>query len=126
MAYFLLLIGCFTTAYLFDILSVWKTGKNLLELQRESIKVMTASDYSDDQKQKILLSYSGKIFLLTLRIFVLFIVASMPLMVIVLFWNLLLKNQDFLRTIVSFNGLLLSTLAFLMYFFIKRMYGKKG
>ena len=105
MSYFLLFVVSITSASIFDALPVWKTGKNLLKLQRESLKVLTDSDYSDDQKQKILLSYSGKIFLLTLRLLILFFAASLPLALLIFIGSLISEKHNFSQILLSFNGI---------------------
>lgn len=123
MSHFLIfLVGVFSALF-FDLLPVVKNAGLIFELQRGSFRAMQDINLTDEQKQKILLVYSGKILLVTLKLLFLFCIILMP------FAGLVALSKFFTTTniesqLVSLTGISLSTLSFLFYFLLKKIYGK--
>ncbi len=125
MAYLLVLIFSFFTAFLFDFLSIIKASKYLFTIQRESFKVISDKQLTDDQKQKALLSYTSKIFLTSLKLLFFFLLVFSPFTFLVLFGHIITANNNFYALLISIDGILLTSLSFLIYFSIKKKYGRK-
>jgi len=125
MAYLLVLIFSFFTAFLFDFLSIIKASKYLFTIQRESFKVIADKTLTDDQKQKALLSYTSKIFLTSLKLLFFFLLVLSPFTFLVLYGHNYTATTDFYGVLVSLYGMLITSVSFLIYFSIKKKYGRK-
>ncbi len=125
MAYLLVLIFSFFTAFLFDFLSIIKESKYLFTIQRESFKVIADKTLTDDQKQKALLSYTSKIFLTSFKLLFFFLLVFSPFTFLALFGHIITATNNFYALLISIDGILLTSLSFLIYFSIKKKYGRK-
>ncbi len=123
---FIVLIFSFFTAFLFDFLSIFKASKYLFTIQKESFKVISDKQLTDDQKQKALLSYTSNIFLTSLKLLFFFLLVLSPFTFLVLYGqNYTTTNTDFYGVLVSLYGMLITSVSFLIYFSIKKKYGRK-
>ena len=121
---FILLIFSFFTAFLFDFLSIFKASKYLFTIQKESFKVISDKQLTDDQKQKALLSYTSKIFLTSLKLLFFFLLVLSPITFLVLYGHNY-TTTDFYGVLMSLYGMLITSVSFLIYFSIKKKYGRK-
>ncbi len=120
----LIIIASMVSAALFDMLPVLENSRIIFTLQKESIQIMSNAEFSDDQKQKILLSNSGKVFYVTLKLVLLFVLVLLPFTLLVAIGDWLSGNIIFYETIVSVKGIVLSSIAFVVYFLLKKGYGR--
>ena len=121
---FIVLIFSFFTAFLFDFLSIFKAIKYLFTIQKESFKVISDKQLTDDQKQKALLSYTSKIFLTSLKLLFFFLLVLSPFTFLVLYGHKY-TTTDFYGVLTSLYGMLITAVSFLIYFSIKKKYGRK-
>ena len=121
---FIVLIFSFFTAFLFDFLSIFKASKYLFTIQKESFKVISDKQLTDDQKQKALLSYTSKIFLTSLKLLFFFLLVLSPFTFLVLYGHKY-TTTDFYGVLMSLYGMLITAVSFLIYFSIKKKYGRK-
>ena len=63
----LIVLASLASIILINALPLIETFKDLLYFQKETIKVISKADFSDEKKQKILLVNSGKILFSTLK-----------------------------------------------------------
>jgi hypothetical protein len=117
-------IASIILAFVFDALPIWKISKSVLNLQKESFNLIYESKFSDEQKQKRLLSISGKILLSTFKLIGLFIIVALPFIGSIFIGNWISPAFNFTKDIISLKGILVSTFAFILYYFIKRNYGR--
>lgn len=120
----IVILVSFFTAFLFDFLSITKTVKYLFVIQRESFKVIADRTLTDDQKQKALLSYTLKIFLTSIKLLFLFFSVITPFTFLVLFGHFISKTNNFYGLLMSVSGILITSASFLIYFYIKKRYGR--
>ena len=121
---FIVLIFSFFTAFLFDFLSIFKASKYLFTIQKESFKVIADKTLTDNQKQKALLSYTSKIFLTSLKLLFFFLLVLSPFTFLVLYGHNY-TTTDFYGVLMSLYGMLITSVSFLIYFSIKKKYGRK-
>jgi hypothetical protein len=93
-------------------------------IARNSVQTIQSTGLNDNQKQKLLLANSGLMFLQSVKIFVLIlIVAAFGLLFSFLANVFNTGNQRFLMDYAeTWRGILLSILAFLSFFCIKKVY----
>jgi hypothetical protein len=119
-----LIIASLLSAILFDILPVFKTVKNIFNLQKESLKLFRDPKFSDEQKQKVLFRYSFKIFLLSIKQILMVSLALLPFFVLAFIEFVISKKCTFIDISTSFMGFFITLVTFAVYLLIKKGYGK--
>ena len=117
-------IASLISAFVFDALPIWEISKSVLNLQKESLKVIKESEFSDDQKQKQLLSISWKILFSTFKVIALFIIVALPFIGLIVIGKYLSETNNLMKEIISWKGICISVLAFVIYYFTKKSYGR--
>jgi hypothetical protein len=112
------------SAELFDTLPIIKNSKNVFILQKESIKVISSSELTDEQKQKMLLANSGKVFYITIKIISLLMLILFPFIGLIIIGDKFQEKGVFYETLISAQGLVLTSIAYLIYFLLKKGYGR--
>ena len=122
----LLLIATTTlvTAFLFDLLPISSIVKFIFEIQKESLKTIQNKGINDEQKQKILLAYSGQVSYSTIKLIILLCITISPFILLILTENWIYTAPSIGIILISLKGIILSSSVFLFYFLIKRWYGK--
>jgi len=121
---FILILGFgLLSALLFDILPIVKNSIFIFEIQRLSFSIIQDQKLTDKQKQKLLLTNSGKIFRVTLKLIFFFCVVLLPFAILVKLSSIF-STINIESILISLTGILLSTLAFISYFLLKKIYGK--
>jgi hypothetical protein len=123
MAYAIVFVVGIISAYLFDLMPVAKNTGLIFELQRKSISAIRKQYLTDEQKQGFLLISSGKLLLVTLKLIFLFGIAMLPFTIFALAGPALFKI-GFNEILLSASGIAISCLAFIFYFFVKKVYGR--
>jgi len=116
-----LLLACIT-----DILPFIKSARKITSLSQNSIKIIQSADIDDDQKQSALLKNSLAIFKESFKI-TLFTAILVGLLLLSLRISNFVEplNYDYLlEFLISVTGVLLSVVAFVSYFLIKKLYGR--
>lgn len=111
-------------ALLFDMLPISSIVKTIFELQKESLKTIQNKGIYDEQKQKLLLSYSGQVFYSTIKLILLLCISISPFILLILIENWICTAPSIGIILISLKGIILSSSVFLFYFLIKRWYGK--
>jgi len=122
----LILIGIASllSALIFDTLPIPKIGKSVLNLQKQSLKVITGSEHTDTEKQKMMFSISGQILYATIKLIFLFLLVALPVISLIVIGQWISVNNNFYHTLISPEGICISTLAFIVYYFIKKSYAR--
>jgi hypothetical protein len=120
----LIIIASLISASLFDALPILKTTRLVFNLQKESLKVIMDSRLRDEQKQKILLSLSGKILYTTIKLVMLVLIAVLPFIGLVFIGHCISEQSNLIDIVVSLKGICLTCLTFLLYYLIKKGIGK--
>jgi hypothetical protein len=119
----LILMASLISAVIFDFLPILKITYKLSAFSKESLEVMKSATLTDDEKQKNLLSISGKIFLSTIHLIGLFCIVILPFLLLFIIKNWISTDTFFLERITSLKGVAFSTLGFLLYYAVKKVYG---
>ena len=117
----LIIIASFLSAFLFDYLAEFNTFSVLISQQKESHKTLTNADLTDDEKQKMLLRSSGKIFLSAINLNVFIGIVCLPFIFLVFYigpW--MVKGINYFSYISSFKGIFISSSCFLLFYLIKK------
>ncbi len=122
----LILIGIASLlcALIFDALQIVKIGRFVLNLQKESLKVIIGSEFTDDEKQKILLTISGKILIATIKLIFLFVLVTLPMVSLPVIGLWMTDSINVFDILISIKGICISTLAFIVYYYIKKSYAR--
>lgn len=121
-----LFIVFFLLAFVTDILPFIKSARNITSLSQSSFKTIQSTDIDDDQKQSVLLKNSLGIFKESFKI-TLFTALLVGLLLLSLRASNFIKplNYDYLlEFLISVSGVVLSIVAFISYFVIKKLYGR--
>lgn len=121
MILFFIVLVSLISASLFDLLPIWENSKSVFILQKESFKVINNPEFSDDQKQKILLSFSGKILFATIKITIYIIITSLPFVCLVVVGHWVFDKTNIIGILLSIKGICLSSVTFLSYYFFKKI-----
>lgn len=124
MTLLIIILASILSAYLIDSLPIWKNTRKLAELQKKSFSVISDKTLQDDQKQKMLLNYSRKIFSGTILLFLLFILALIPFALVTAFAGISHISPAFNEMLFSFKGICISFTAFLVYYLVKLVYAR--
>lgn len=116
----------FITGFLVDVLPFLKIIKTVSELSKKSVATIQSTDLDDDAKQKALLSCSVGIFKESFKIA--FYTLLIFGVVYVLFWLSKffppLSEDALIDYSITWTGIIVSLVAFFIYFFIKKLYVK--
>jgi len=112
------------SALIFDALPILKIGKCVLNLQKESLKVIVGSEFTDDEKQKKLFAISGKILLATIQLILLFVLVSLPLLSLPVIGLWMSNTINVFDILISIRGISVSTLACIVYYYSKKSYAR--
>jgi hypothetical protein len=119
-----IIIASLISAYLFNALPVYKIAILILNLQKESFKVIKDNGLTDEQKQRMLLAYSGRILLSTTKEVFLIVFSILPFFCSEIIWYLILARNDFLKILVSVEGICITSLTYILFYIIKKFYGR--
>ncbi len=122
MEFLVIFITGLLSAFLSDFLPVVKNTNLIFKLQVRSISVIYNKELIDEQKRKILLSNSGKILCITIKLVLYFFIVFLPFSLLVFIGNHFTAIA-FEKVLLSFLGILIITVAFLGYHIVKRGYG---
>ena len=122
----LILIGItsMVSALIFDALPILEIGKFILDLQKESFKIIIGSEFTDDEKQNKLLVISGKILLATIKLIFLFVLIALPLLSLPVIGHWISDSINVFDTLISVEGICISILAFFVYYYSKKSYAR--
>jgi hypothetical protein len=120
----LIVLASLASIILINALPLIETFKDLLYFQKETIKVISKADFSDEKKQKILLVNSGKILFSTLKQIIYIIIAMLPIAGLWLIGNWFFKELNLQENIVSIKGACLTIITFILFYLIKKLYVK--
>ncbi len=122
----LILIGItsMVSALIFDALPILEIGKFILDLQKESLKIIIGSEFTDDEKQNKLLVISGKILLATIKLIFLFVLIALPLLSLPVIGHWISDSINVFDTLISVEGICISILAFFVYYYSKKSYAR--
>ena len=122
----LILIGItsMVSALIFDALPILEIGKFILDLQKESLKIIIGSEFTDDEKQNKLLVISGKILLATIKLIFLFVLVTLPMVSLPVIGLWMTDSINVFDILISIKGICISTLAFIVYYYIKKSYAR--
>jgi hypothetical protein len=121
-----LYIVFFAIAWLVDHLPFFPLIKNISLLSQGSMRIIKSNDIDDSEKEKILLNNSLQLFKQSLKLlgFIIIIaVCGFVLLLLSKFFKFL-NYTVLLQSLVTLSGLLLSVIAFLSYFLIRKLYVK--
>jgi len=124
MALLLIFLVSLISVSIFDALPIIIISRALVRLQKESIKVITSKELSDDQKQRALFLNSGRILISTLKLVSMILISTIPYVMLILIWNHVSCKTNIITIIVSLKGILISTATFFIYFLIRNLNGK--
>ena|SRR5579872_3863496 len=116
----------FVIAWLVDLLPFFSVVKNISLVSWQSMQTIKSNDIDDSEKEKILLTNSFKLFKESLKLL------GFITIIAVAGFALLLASKAFkpsnyttlLKYTLTLYGLLLSVIAFLSYFVLKKLYVK--
>jgi hypothetical protein len=121
MSFILILIISLVSALLFDLLPILTNARMLHELQKESLTVMRSPILGDDQKQKILFSISGKIFLFTMKLSCFFCIVVLPFLLTFFLENYFFHTSFIFKKLISLKGICFTTIGLLLFLIIKKV-----
>jgi len=124
MALLLIFLVSLISVSIFDALPIIIISRALVRLQKESIKVITSKELSDDQKQRALFLNSGRILISTLKLVSMILISTIPYVMLILICNHVSCKTNIITIIVSLKGILISTATFFIYFLIRNLNGK--
>lgn len=121
----ILLLVFILTYALSDIFPFGKLSKELAGYYQRIFKVLANTHTSDTRKQRILLAYSILLFKRTIYLIVLMaVVIGFLFLAIDCFSYLLYKDKSLIKNLISWEGALVSVVAFILYYFSKKLYAK--
>lgn len=124
MVLLLIAVATLVTAFLFEILPVSIIGKTIFQLQKESLRTLQNRSINEDLKQKILLALSGQVLFSTIKLILFLGVSILPFILLILIENWICDKPNIGEVLISIKGIIFSSSVFLLYFLIKRWYGK--
>jgi len=123
---FLIILASFIAVILFDFLPVKRFIKNLFAYQKESFVILTDKTLTEKEKQKSLLQSALKILIESCKIFLFFFILISPYIGLIYAGPAYSKGTNFYDDLTSFKGLFISSIVFLLYYLLKKQYGKFG
>ena len=123
---FLIILASFIAVILFDFLPVKRFIKNLFAYQKESFVILTDKTLTEKEKQKSLLQSALKILIESCKIFLFFFILISPYVGLIYAGPAYSKGTNFYDALTSFKGLFISSIVFLLYYLLKKQYGKFG
>jgi hypothetical protein len=117
---------CFVLALLSDVLPFPSIVKNILQLNKNSFQVISSKVIADSEKQYLLLANSFNIFKQSVKLLALIIllIACCFLLFLLSGFFRPLGYMVLLNYLISAGGLVVSTVAFISYFLLKKLYVK--
>lgn len=126
MQFAFILIASVLSALIFDLMTIMKRVNRLIGLSKDSLDVMKSEEIDDDQRQKLLLSISGKVFLSSLVLSGSIMVIMIPFLIFHITEIATLKTTLFAESLGSLPGIGVSLLGFFCYFGVKQIYARYG
>lgn len=128
MSAFLLILTSFMTAILVDFLPIKKVAQTLFLAQRESILFLKSPSPELDelQKQKKIRAYSLKILMETGKLMLFLFITFSPYLGLIYSGSSFLEKANFSSELMSLKGVFISSSVFLLYYLLKKEYGKFG
>ncbi len=123
---FLIILASFIAVILFDFLPVKRFIKNLFTYQKESFVILTDKTLSEKEKQKSLLLSALKILIESGKIFLFFFILISPYIGLIYAGPSYSNGTNFYDVLTSFKGFFISSIVFLLYYLLKKQYGKFG
>ena len=123
---FLIILSSFIAVILLDFLPIKGFVKNLLAYQKESFVVLTDKTLTEKEKQKSLLLSAFKILIESSKIFLFFFILISPYIGLIYAGPSYSKGINFYGVLTSFKGFFISSIVFLLYYLLKKQYGKFG
>ena len=117
MAWLLLLIGTLCVVECFFRLPLLNRARDLQSLLQRIFRVIRSDSISDCWKEKVLPIYAGRLFLLSIQLFVIVLIALLPM--IVLAWLAGLGGIGLFPLLSSWIGIGASTIAAAIYVFVR-------
>ncbi len=126
MVSFLFILTSFISVILFDFLPVQRFIKSMLTSQKDAFKVLGNKTIEDKEKQKLLLSSALKVLIETSKLALFFFIAFLPYIALIYIGPTFKENVNFYNVMVSFKGIFISSIVFLLYYLLKKQYGRFG
>ena len=108
------------SAAIFDLLPIMKVIKQLLIDQKKALETIKNKQLNDAQKQKSLFLISGSIFYASIKLIILLVIVAIPFMAFVFLGNLISGSVHYSEYLISFEGILITTGCFILYFLVKK------
>ncbi len=121
-----LFVVFFILALLSDFLPFLAVIKNILLLNKNSFQTIGSADVADSEKQSILLANSAGIFRLSVKLLGLVLLLTTCGFLLLLLSGIFqpMGYKNLLNYLATVQGAVISALAFVSYFLLKRLYGK--
>jgi hypothetical protein len=126
MVSFLFILTGFISAILFDFLPVQRFIKSMFTSQKEAFIVLGSKTIEDKKKQKLLLSSALKVLIETSKLALFFFIALLPYIGLIYVGPAFKEKVNFYNVMVSFKGIFISSIVFLLYYLLKKQYGRFG
>jgi hypothetical protein len=126
MVSFLIILTSFISIILFDFLPVLKFVNSLFSSQKKFILAITESNKKGKEKQKILIETFGKTLLETSKLFLFFFIAISPYIGLIIIGPTFKESINFYAVLTSFKGVFISSIVFLLYYLLKKQFGRFG
>jgi hypothetical protein len=114
----------FISAAIFDRLPVQARVTAMRREMADSLAVMQSGDLSDDEKQKKLLSISGRMLILTAQLALLLGLVVVPFAVVSVVERCWLSTLSISAMLLTVHGMAFGLLGFLSYYLIKKAYAR--
>jgi hypothetical protein len=123
---FLFILTGFISVILFDFLPVQRFIKSMFTSQKDAFIVLGNKTMGDKEKQKLLLSSALKVLIETSKLALFFFITFLPYIALIYIGPVFKENVNFYNVMVSFKGIFISSIVFLLYYLLKKQYGRFG
>ena len=117
MVWILLVVGTICVVECFIRLPLVSRLKSLQNLVTRIVGVLKSSSISDHWKEKVLPVYAGKLFLLSIQLFLLVVAALLPMFVLA--WAVQFTSVPLMQLLTTWSGMLASTVIAVLYIFAR-------
>ena len=118
MVWILLFAGTLCVVECFIRLPLVPRARSLQNLVSRIVRVLRSSSISDQWKEKVLPVYAGKLFLLSIQLFFLLLVALVPM--VALAWAVQRAGIPLMQLLATWSGILASTVFAVLYIFVRK------
>jgi len=123
---FLLIIASFFSIILFDFLPIQRFIKTMFASQKASFTIIANKTIEDKEKQKLLLKSALKTLIETGKLTLFFFIALSPFISLIYAGPSVVEKTNFYKILTSLKGVFISGIVFLLYYLLKKKYGKFG